>query len=281
MDNDQGVTLALSAIAEQLQKSNEVMSKFMVKQEAETEKERREKEEELEKAEFTALVKGVSKAVMDELSPRLSKLEKQSQDLGGDESKKASGTKWPMSSNKKDEHEENSSNTLDNKTEHGAQQSIEAMEKQFPPKDEEVDEDAEEYPMEEHAGEKELREDGREEDELVKIRLTMEKLQKSNTELEKKLASMEKSKDVAIQKGVTEGLRKAGFRQETGLAAPKMMSKGALGASESLLQKSDDKPEDVTEQLRGLSWSDLVDLRLRTLSGQTEGLPLELKKLRS
>ena len=67
-----------------------------------------------------------------------------------------------------------------------------------------------------------------------------------------------------------------GFKEENGLAAPKIIPDETLGTEgESFIAKAE-QSEDVVEQLSKLSFRELRTLQERVESGQTEGLPTEL-----
>ena len=67
-----------------------------------------------------------------------------------------------------------------------------------------------------------------------------------------------------------------GFREETGLAAPKIIPDETLGTEgQSFISKAEQQ-EDVVDQLSKLSFKELRTLQERVESGQTEGLPTEL-----
>jgi hypothetical protein len=67
-----------------------------------------------------------------------------------------------------------------------------------------------------------------------------------------------------------------GFREETGLQAPRIIPDETLGTeSETFISKAQEQ-EDVVDQLSKLSFKELRVLQERVESGQTEGLPTEL-----
>ncbi len=290
---NEGVTLALGAVAEQLQKSNDLAEKQIRKDDDEEEQKRHEEAEEVEKSQFDAMVKSISDAVSSSLESRLATMEKQVLDLGGDKEKKVSGkSSWPMSSGGSgDDDETNTPDALDNKTENDAQKTIAAMAKQdMPPmdydEDEMLDEEgSDEYPMEEE----EMPEmpDGSEysDTEVRNMARMIKELRKDMRSMKKKNAQLRKSSEAGIQEEVDTRLRKAGWREERGLASPKLLNKSnigevRLGADEVPIVKSATSGNDVVDQLAELSWADLAELRERAQHNDPN-LPIELQNLGS
>ena len=137
VDYNEGISLALSAVAENLKKSNDLheqtssyFQKVLKKQVEEDEKEHMLTEEEEEKKSFNNMVEAISNSVITKVQKDLiAPLAKQLEDLAGDKAKKVSGTKWPMSSNDSPGDKEKTA-SMENKTEKGTQMAIEAMKKQ-------------------------------------------------------------------------------------------------------------------------------------------------------
>ena len=261
---EEGITLALGALAERMQKSDSLMERFLMKQEADEEREEREKEEEMEKSQYSAMVKAIAAEVKKELQPTIDTIEKQVLDLGATKSKKVSGTKWPMSSGADagDKAEMKADVLTGNKTEGAAQLPIEAMEKQLPPMppmedEEELDEDSEEYPMEEEpAPDMEEPEDMEKEYSDTEVR-NMSRMVK---ELRKQVLKLEKGRDSDIKKQVDLRLKKAGWREE---ATGQVQKLTGVGMGLTPIQKSEEA-EDTVERLSKMSFSDLIELRERT-----------------
>ena len=154
------------------------------------------------------------------------------------------------------------------------QNTIQAMRKQDEDDDEEeemekegTDEAADEA-ADEPVAEKGMDEDDEEDDsdEMKSLAKQIAKLQK---ELDATKSNMQKS----ITAESESRLRKMGFREETGLQAPKVMT--GLGLDETpIIQKGDGK--DTADQLASLSYSELRRLQHQIESGNTDGVPREL-----
>ena len=108
-------------------------------------------------------------------------------------------------------------------------------------------------------------EDEEDEDEMKSMRKQIRKLQKA---LENNTQNIQKS----IKTESEERLRKMGFREETGLRAPKLAN--GLGVENTPIVKS--ASADVTEQLVNLSYKELRDLQTKIETGDTDGVPIEL-----
>ena len=84
----------------------------------------------------------------------------------------------------------------------------------------------------------------------------------------------------AVQTEAENRLRKMGFREETGLVAPKVIQKDAaigLGVDGSTpIKKSAESASDTVEQLMDMSYQELRNLQYRLEAGDTDGLPKEL-----
>jgi len=133
--------------------------------------------------------------------------------------------------------------------------------KQEDDEEEEADDEAEDVPIEADEDEEEIEDDT---DEMKSMRKQIKKLEKSL-----------KDTKYGIQKTIKteseERLRKMGFREETGLKAPKL---AGLGVDNTPLVKASNG--DVTEQLVDLSYKELRDLQTKIQSGDTDGVPREL-----
>jgi len=124
-------------------------------------------------------------------------------------------------------------------------------------------------PMMKEDDEDEDEDEDRDQDEVVQMKKQLEDLQKQVAGYQE---ALKKSDDNAV----VDRLERMGFREENGLAAPKMISDESLGVeSDSFISKGE-QSEDVVEQLSKLSFKELRTLQERVESGQTEGLPTEL-----
>jgi hypothetical protein len=70
-------------------------------------------------------------------------------------------------------------------------------------------------------------------------------------------------------------MRKMGFREERGLAAPQLKNDGLGIDGTSIIQKSS-TPADNVDQMMQLSYSELRRLQQNIEMGNTEGVPREL-----
>ncbi len=101
----------------------------------------------------------------------------------------------------------------------------------------------------------------------------MKSLAKQVRMLKKALKTTESNMQKAIKIESEDRLRKMGFKEDNGLQAPQRVSLGLDGTDR--IQKSADNA-DVVEQLAGLSYKELRDLQTNIESGKTDGVPREL-----
>ena len=128
--------------------------------------------------------------------------------------------------------------------------------------DEEVDKDVDE-------DEEEMEKEGKEEDEDE----DMEKMAKQLSELKKQLADYEANISKSVKVESENRLRKMGFKEENGLQAPKRIPLGVDGTTP--IMKSSEHV-DTVDQLAGLSYKELRDMQTKIESGDTDGVPREL-----
>ena len=101
-------------------------------------------------------------------------------------------------------------------------------------------------------------------------------MKKQLEDLQKQVASYQDNIQKSTDSQVAARLERMGFREENGLAAPKIIPDEALGTeSETFISKAE-QTEDVVEQLSKLSFKELRTLQERVQSGDTEGIPTEL-----
>ena len=128
--------------------------------------------------------------------------------------------------------------------------------------EEEADEEAADVPVEEKGMDED---DEDESDEMKSMAKQIAKLQK---ELEATKGNMQK----AVTAEAESRLRKMGFREETGLQAPKVVK--GLGLDDTpIIQKGEG---DTAGQLAELSYSELRRLQHQIETGNTDGVPREL-----
>ena len=260
----EGNSLALSAVAEVLQKMDARMSEqdeiSIAKQ-----------EEDAANADRQALIKEIASEVATVLKAD------QGMDVSGDERPAKSSGKTAATA---DDSEAPANVTTDIEDQ---QATIQAMQK--------ADEDEED--MEKghngHDDEEEMGKGGmyykdeeemEEDEEIVnadeddeEMDEEMKSLAKQVKQLKKALAATESNMHKAIKVESEERLRKMGFKEDNGLQAPQRISLGLDGTDR--IQKSADNIE-VVDQLAGLSYKELRDMQTNIESGKTDGVPREL-----
>ena len=236
----EGNTLGLSAVADVLQKMEARLEKA----------EEFEYEEDLQLAEeeqYDALIKGVAQEVIAMI--------KADNEVGIDvEEKKVGGTK--LSDSNADDGSETVDNAKGTPTADAQDTIVSKMgKKPMLSKDDSEDKDEEE--------------DGK--DEIV-----VQEMKKQLEDLQKQVAGYQEAIQKSNDTEIVQRLERMGFREENGLAAPKIIPDETLGTEgESFISKAE-QTEDVVEQLSKLSFKELRTLQERVESGQTEGLPTEL-----
>jgi len=235
----EGNTLGLSAVADVLQKMEARLEKA----------EDYEYEENLQLAEeeqYDALIKGVAQEVIAMI--------KSDNEVGIDvEEKKVGGTKLS------DSNADDGSETVDNAkgTPTADAQDVIVSKR--------ADDDDDERRRARSRDEEE--EEGK--DEIVQMKKQLEELQKQVAGYQE---GIQKSSDTQV----IDRLERMGFREENGLAAPKIIPDETLGIeSETFISKAG-QAEDVVDQLSKLSFKELRVLQERVQSGDTEGIPTEL-----
>lgn len=235
----EGNTLGLSAVADVLQKMESRLEKA----------EEVEYEEDLQLAEeeqYNALIKGVAQEVIAMI--------KSDNEVGIDvEEKKVGGTKLA------DGSADDGSTTVDNAKgtpTADAQDVIVSKAGMGMKKNEEEEEEEDD--------------DKRAQDETVMgMKKQLEDLQKQVAGYQ---AGIQKSNDAEV----VDRLERMGFREETGLQAPRMIPEATLGTEgETFISKAQEQ-DDVVDQLSKLSFRELRTLQERVQSGDTEGIPTEL-----
>ena len=98
--------------------------------------------------------------------------------------------------------------------------------------------------------------------------------------LRKQIAAYEAGMQKAVQDETETRLRKMGFKQETSLQRPLQIESpapGGLGVDGTApIKKGDSSAGDTAEQLMQLSYKDLRELQARIEMGETDGVPAEL-----
>ena len=263
--SNEGVMLGLTALAEYLRKQDE--------------KEKEEEEEEDEKLEKEAIAMEKASLVKEITQGVIAALKQGGMDVDGKSPKAVSGKDtWPMSGRPAAEDQE-SPVTLRTATDE-VQKPIQAMQKHLmnqvsePGMEEEEvvppvgpgmeeEEGSEEYPVEE--------------DEFKEYPEQMKMLAKELKSIRKSLATKEQEVETRIQKGIEEHLNQLGYRKEL---STRPINKGLFGAEETQIMKSSTNVDEFTDQLAGMTYLQLEELRQKVMSGQTEGIPREFIGLR-
>ena len=242
----EGNTLGLTAVADVLQKMEARLEKA----------EESEYEEDLQLAEeeqYNALVKGVAQEVIAMI--------KADNEVGIDvEEKRVGGTKLS------DANADDGSTTVDNAkgTPTADAQDVIVSKMGKKPLMKEDDDDKEKNGRDEKDDD-----DENGSDEYVAMKKQLEDLQKQ-------VSSYQEGIQKSTDSQVAARLERMGFREENGLAAPKIIPDEVLGTeSETFISKAE-QTEDVVEQLSKLSFKELRTLQERVQSGDTEGIPTEL-----
>ena len=102
----------------------------------------------------------------------------------------------------------------------------------------------------------------------------IEDMQKELDALKKQISETESNMQKAIQTESEQRLRKMGFREELGLQAPQLMS--PLGTDGSTPIVKSETSIDTVDQLSNLSWKELRNLQAQIEMGNTDGVPREL-----
>jgi len=262
----EGTNLALAAVAEVLQK----MDGRLAKEEADKEEEEIEKAEALAKAELV-------KSIAAEVQAVLKASEGDSyagSDASGDERKADPTGGTPQSA---DDSESDAG--IDAKIEE-QQNTIQAMKKADDDDDEmekgaHDDEDKEEKGMykddDDEAADEPVDEKGMDDDDDSD---DMKAMKKQLETLKKQLAETEANIQKSVQAESEARLRKMGFREETGLQAPKVVN--SFGIDDTTPIQKSTATADTAGQLAELSYSELRRMQHQIEQGNTDGVPREL-----
>ena len=262
----EGTKLALAAVAEVLQK----MDGRLAKEEADKEEEEIEKAEALAKAELV-------KSIAAEVQAVLKASEGDSyagSDASGDERKADPTGGTPQSA---DDSESDAG--IDAKIEE-QQNTIQAMKKADDDDDEmekgaHDDEDKEEKGMykddDDEAADEPVDEKGMDDDDDSD---DMKAMKKQLETLKKQLAETEANIQKSVQAESEARLRKMGFREETGLQAPKVVN--SFGIDDTTPIQKSTATADTAGQLAELSYSELRRMQHQIEQGNTDGVPREL-----
>tara|TARA_R110000744_G_scaffold136423_4_gene246331 strand:+ start:1711 stop:2508 length:798 start_codon:yes stop_codon:yes gene_type:complete len=252
----EGNGLALSAVAEVLQK----MDARLIKAEADDEERREEEDDAVEKAalvkELAAEVAGILKA--DQGMDVDGSTERKAKTTGGS-SGKADDSESAANISSKIEQQQNTIQAMRKADEEDEDE--DDMDKADTPDDNEEDEDATKA-MKYKADD----DDDEDDDE-------MKSMQKELDSLRKQLASFEQGIDKSVEEASEARLRKMGFREERGLVAPQIQALGTDGTTPIVKSATEG---DTVDQLANLSYGELRALQLKIQAGDTAGVPQEL-----
>jgi len=269
----EGTNLALAAVAEVLQKMDFRLSK----EEEASEYADREDANASAKAE---LVKSIANEVLTVMKEGTATEEKGLAVSGKDRKAKSTGG-TPQNA---DDSESSASPTTKIEDQQNTILAMKKLLKEYAEDDEEEDEKEEKaqrkggmaYKQEEEAEdeaanipeEEKAEDDEEEEDEGEEFKAMRKQISAMKKQLEATEAGMQK----AIANEAEDRLRKMGFREETGLKAPKLMN--GLGVDNTPLVKA--AAGDTADQLADLSYTELRRLQTQIEMGNTDGVPKEL-----
>ena len=152
------------------------------------------------------------------------------------------------------------------------QNTIQAMRKQDEDEEEEIEKEGDEEEADEEAADVPVEEKGMDEDDEEAESDEMKAMAKQIAKLQKELEATKGNMQKAVTAEAESRLRKMGFREETGLQAPKVVK--GLGLDDTpLIQKGEG---DTAGQLAELSYSELRRLQHQIETGNTDGVPREL-----
>lgn len=243
----EGLTLGLASLGEILQKMSDRLEKQDMMDYADEEAKKKEEEEKAAAMEKSAMIKSIAKEVV-----AMIKQEEHGMPVDAASSKNVGGKDtWPI----KGADEGAATVKLDSKTEN-VQKPIQAMQKHddVPMEgEEEMEEGAAEYPMEE---------DEKNDEAPDEMKAMYKELKKALGELN----TLKKSMPSLIEEGVNDRLGKMGYKNATNgsKSAPKVRKLGAVDPTRERLtdlNKSDD-PKHMVRDLSALSWKELARLRV-------------------
>jgi hypothetical protein len=135
--------------------------------------------------------------------------------------------------------------------------------------DDEVEEEIADYPMDEDEESDEVIE------EMRLMRKQMQSLRKMNRKLQKQINGVGNNFSSATDKKADALMQKMGYRKEQS-TAPRLVTPQTIAPRDVPIVKGNVRSADVADQLSELSWSEVWNLRLQKMSGETDGLPKEL-----
>jgi len=130
---------------------------------------------------------------------------------------------------------------------------------------------AEEHPKDEEEEPNQKMYKGDDEDEDKDL----EEMAKELNALKKQIANTESNMQKAVQEESEQRLRKMGFREELGLQAPQQISPLGVDGTTPIV-KGNGTSVDTVDQLAGMSYKELRNLQTQIEMGNTDGVPREL-----
>ena len=258
----EGTNLALAAVAEVLQKMDFRLTK-------EEEQAQYDAQYDAQQAARSDLVKSIANEVLSVMKQdqglEVSGKERKAKSTGGTP-QNADDSESGASPNTNIRDQQNTIQAMRKQDEEEDEEGMEmAYKNKFAKDDEDEDEDVAELPIEEKGY-------GEDEEEEEEEPSEMKAMRKQIAAMKKQLEATEAGMQKAVQSEAENRLRKMGFREETGLQAPKLTS--GLGVDATPIIKSNSV--DVVDQLADLSYGQLRDLQHQIEMGNTDGLPQEL-----
>jgi len=265
----EGNGLALSAVAEVLQKMDSRLTKA-----EELDDEEREDEDEKEAMQYAEMEKAeLIKSIATEVTDLMKGVGESKQGMDVDGEHVRSATKAGTAKSADDSESPVNTNT-DTKNVQGI---IQAMQKELNLLKEGVppwlaDDDAEEEGSDAEVTEEEEDDD---------VENALQSMQKQILALKKNFAASGQGQSLEgiIKKESEDRLRKMGFREETSLQGPQLIKyddPSMLGIDGTTPIKKASNPENTVEELMSLSYKQLRDMQTQIEMGQTDGLPQEL-----
>jgi len=249
----EGSNLALAAVADVLNKMDGRLSKAAEEEEYVEEQ----KAADIEKSE---LIKSIASEVYG--------LIKADNGLDVDGEKVRSGKKIAQGGSADD-----SATTVDaTRSISDVQATIQAMQKAE--SDDDEDDDDKKHPMEESVDKAD--DDDDDEKEKGYSAKSYEELTKQLEDLQKQLGEYDNNIQKQVQDEAENRLRKMGFREETGLTAPKQINYELGTDGTTPIVKANDSSDDTVDQLANLSYKELRNMQSMIQHGQTDGIPREL-----
>ena len=263
----EGTNLALAAVAEVLQKMDSRLSK-----EDAVAIERMQKEQ--AQYEQQALVKAVATEVFSLLKEG-TKTEEKGMDVSGDSrSAKSTGKSGanaddsekgaPIGTKIEDQQKTIQAALLRLAAEEDEEEDEDVV-KRYSKNDDEDEEEKPDFPVEEKGED----EDPDPDDDMDEMKMQLDALKKQ-------IAAYESNMEKAVSNEAEGRLRKMGFREERGLAAPQILSGDSLGVDGTAIIQKSQNPGDTVDQLINLSYGELRKLQQNIEMGNTDGVPREL-----